>query len=149
MRKNRVVEQNRCYHLVSRLAHRAFFLDDEEKDRAVALMRRVEAGVQASMSYCINRTVSISSDPFDPLPRREAALEEQELPLGPASESLAPPRRALKSTASAAGLSSGWHRRALDRTPACAPRPRLDLPCENRDRKGLSSERSCTRACFS
>ena len=41
MRKNRVVEQNRCYHLVSRLAHRAFFLDDEEKDRAVALMRRV------------------------------------------------------------------------------------------------------------
>ena len=65
MRKNRVVEQNRCYHLVSRLAHRAFFLDDEEKDRAVALMRRVEAGVKASMSYCINRTVSISSDPFD------------------------------------------------------------------------------------
>ena len=40
MRKNRVVEQNRCYHLVSRLAHRAFFLDDEEKDRAVALMCR-------------------------------------------------------------------------------------------------------------
>jgi len=59
MRKNRVVEQNRCYHLVSRLAHRAFFLDDEEKDRAVALMRRVEAGVKASMSYCITRTVSI------------------------------------------------------------------------------------------
>ena len=67
MRKNRVIEQNRCYHLVSRLAHRAFFLDDEEKDLAVALMRRVEAGVQASMSYCINRAVSISSDPFDPL----------------------------------------------------------------------------------
>ena len=66
MRKNRVVEQNRCYHLVSRLAHRAFFLDDGEKDCAVALMRRVEAGVKASMSYCINRTVSISSDPFDP-----------------------------------------------------------------------------------
>ena len=53
MRKNRVIEQNRCYHLVSRLAHRAFFLDDGEKDRAVALMRRVEAGVQANMSYCI------------------------------------------------------------------------------------------------
>ena len=66
MRKNRVIEQNRCYHLVSRLAHRAFFLDDEEKDRAVALMRRVEAGVKDSMSYCINRTVSISSDPFAP-----------------------------------------------------------------------------------
>ena len=67
VRKNRVIEQNRCYHLVSRLAHRAFFLDDGEKDRAVALMRRVEAGVKASMSYCINRTVSISTDPFDPL----------------------------------------------------------------------------------
>ena len=42
MRKNRVVEQNRCYHLVSRFAYRAFSLDDEEKDRAVALMRCVE-----------------------------------------------------------------------------------------------------------
>ena len=60
MRKNRVVEQDGCYHLVSRLAHRAFFLEDEEKDRAVALMRRVEAGVKASMSYCINRAVSIA-----------------------------------------------------------------------------------------
>ena len=68
MRKNRVIEQNRCYHLVSRLAHRAFFLDDEEKDRAVALMRRVEAGVQAIISYCINRAVSISS--FAPRVRR-------------------------------------------------------------------------------
>ena len=47
-------------NLVSRLAHHAFFLDDEEKDRAVALMRRVAAGVQAIMSYCINRAVSIS-----------------------------------------------------------------------------------------
>ncbi len=68
MRKNRVIELNRCYHLVSRLARRAFFLDDEEKDRAVALMRRVEAGVQVSMSYCINSAVSISSDPFPFLP---------------------------------------------------------------------------------
>ena len=40
MRKNRVIEQNRCYRLVSRLATRSFFLDDEEKERAVALMRR-------------------------------------------------------------------------------------------------------------
>ena len=35
MRKNRVIEQNKFYHLVGRLAHRAFFLDGEEKDRAV------------------------------------------------------------------------------------------------------------------
>jgi hypothetical protein len=54
MRKNRVIEQKRSCHLVSRLAHRAFFLGDEEKGRAVALMRRVEAGVQDSMRYCIN-----------------------------------------------------------------------------------------------
>ncbi len=68
MRKNRVIEQNSCYHLVSRLALRAFFLDDEEKDLAVALMRRIEAGVQVSMSYCINSAVLISSDPFVPRP---------------------------------------------------------------------------------
>ena len=63
MRRCRINLPNRCYHLISRVAHRAFFLDDGEKDRAVALMRRVEAGVKASMSYCINRAVSISSDP--------------------------------------------------------------------------------------
>ena len=40
MRKNRFIGQDRCYHLISRLAHRAFFLDDEENDRAVAFMRR-------------------------------------------------------------------------------------------------------------
>ena len=42
MRKTRLIEQDRCYHLISRIAHRAFFLDDEEKDRAVKLLRRVE-----------------------------------------------------------------------------------------------------------
>jgi hypothetical protein len=44
MRKNRVIGQNRCYHLVIRLAHRAFFLDDEEK--------------------CINKLTLLT--PFDP-----------------------------------------------------------------------------------
>ena len=38
----RLIENSRCYHLISRLAHRAFFLDDEEKTRAVGLLRRVE-----------------------------------------------------------------------------------------------------------
>ena len=42
MRRARIVESCRCYHLISRLAHRAFFLDDEEKTRAVSLLRRVE-----------------------------------------------------------------------------------------------------------
>ena len=42
MRKTRLIEQDRCYHLISRIAHRAFFLDAEAKACAVALMRRVE-----------------------------------------------------------------------------------------------------------
>ena len=42
MRKKRQNIPNRCYHLYSRIAHKALFFDDEEKDRAVALMRRVE-----------------------------------------------------------------------------------------------------------
>ena len=33
MRKNRFIGQDRCYHLISRLAHRAFFLDDEKSMR--------------------------------------------------------------------------------------------------------------------
>ena len=40
MRKTRLIEQNRCYHLISRLSLRAFH--DEEKDCAVNLLRRVE-----------------------------------------------------------------------------------------------------------
>jgi hypothetical protein len=31
MRRNRLIVQNRCCHLIRRLAHRAFFLDDKEK----------------------------------------------------------------------------------------------------------------------
>ena len=50
MREKRSIGQNRCYHLINRLSHRAFFLDDEENDLAVTLMRRVridtwEAGI--------------------------------------------------------------------------------------------------------
>ena len=42
MRKKRVIQPGMCYHLVSRVAHRACFLDDEEKSRFVDLLRRVE-----------------------------------------------------------------------------------------------------------
>ncbi len=57
MRKTRRIEHCRCYHLMSRLAHRAFFLDDGEKMRAVELLRRVEefCGVTWSLrmrSFC-------------------------------------------------------------------------------------------------
>ena len=43
MGNTRLIENCRCYHLISRLAHRAFFLDDEENARAVELLRREEA----------------------------------------------------------------------------------------------------------
>mgnify|MGYP003509682133 CR=1 FL=1 len=35
MRKKRVVQAGKCYHLVSRVAHRALFFDDDEKNRFV------------------------------------------------------------------------------------------------------------------
>ena len=42
MRKKRVVQAGKCYHLVSRVAHKAFFFDDNEKERFVDLLMRVE-----------------------------------------------------------------------------------------------------------
>ena len=42
MRKKRSFKVNRCYHLTSRIAHRAYFFDEGEKDRFVNLIRRVE-----------------------------------------------------------------------------------------------------------
>ena len=33
MRKTRFITNCRCYHLISRLAHQALFLDDDEKTR--------------------------------------------------------------------------------------------------------------------
>ena len=42
MRRRRIVQAGKCYHLVSRVAHKAFFFDDEEKDRFVDLLMRVE-----------------------------------------------------------------------------------------------------------
>ena len=38
MRKKRQFKAGRCYHLVSRIAHRAFFFDEEEKNRFVELL---------------------------------------------------------------------------------------------------------------
>ena len=65
MRKNRVIEQNRCYHLVSQLAHRAFFLDDEEKDRAVALMRRIRVLYRdASLSQVVATWNRLKTEEF-------------------------------------------------------------------------------------
>ncbi len=52
MRKLRQILPNRCYHLMNRMAHRAFYLTPDERSRAVDLMRRAEtfSGVQV-LSY--------------------------------------------------------------------------------------------------
>ncbi len=41
MRRSRANIPNRCYHLISRVAHRAFFLDEDERTRLVDLIGRV------------------------------------------------------------------------------------------------------------
>ena len=48
MRKTRLIQANRCYHLISRIAHRAFFMDEEEKNRFVDLLFR------AAFFFCID-----------------------------------------------------------------------------------------------
>lgn len=54
MRKKRLFKDGYCYHLVSRIAHRAFFLDEEERNRFVDLLLRVEyfSDVRV-LSYCV------------------------------------------------------------------------------------------------
>ncbi len=57
MRKNRVVEQNGCYHLVSLLAHRAFFLS------------------RCCMTPLIEKGLVARTDPENPMsPRQEYKL---------------------------------------------------------------------------
>ena len=63
MRRNRVVEQDRCYHLVSWLAHRAFFLDGRIHFSRYYMMPLVERGLVAR------------TDPENPMsPRQEYKL---------------------------------------------------------------------------
>lgn len=54
MRKLRNFKTERCYHLISRVAHRAYFLSAEERSLFVALMWRVAAfsGVEV-LAYCM------------------------------------------------------------------------------------------------
>ena len=51
MKKKRVVRPGKCCHLVSRVAYRAYFPDDEEKSRFVDLLRCVE-------SFCCVRVLA-------------------------------------------------------------------------------------------
>ena len=54
MRKLRENLPNRVYHLISRVAHRAFFLNAEERARFVELLKRVAAfsGIEL-LAYCV------------------------------------------------------------------------------------------------
>ena len=53
-RKLRENLPNRVYHLISRVAHRAFFLNAEERARFVELLKRVAAfsGIEL-LAYCV------------------------------------------------------------------------------------------------
>jgi len=54
MRSLRNFTTNRCYHLISRIAHRSFFLDDGEKTRLVSfLWRAAEFSGITLIAYCI------------------------------------------------------------------------------------------------
>jgi len=54
MRGHRNFTANRCYHLISRIAHGAFFLDDEEKTRLVEfLWRAAEFSGVTVIAFCI------------------------------------------------------------------------------------------------
>ena len=47
------MQAGKCYHLVSRVAHKAFFFDEEEKDRFVDLLMRVEFFCYVKvLAYC-------------------------------------------------------------------------------------------------
>jgi len=80
MRENRFIGQDRCYHLISRFAHRAFFLDGEEKDRAVTLREAVGIRSRVHFSRCymtplVEKGLVARTDPDKPMsPSQEYTL---------------------------------------------------------------------------
>ena len=54
MRKLRENRHNRVYHLISRIAHRAFYLDADERERFIDVMKRSAAfsGVRL-LAWCV------------------------------------------------------------------------------------------------
>ncbi len=74
MRKSRFIGQDRCCHLICRLAHRAFFLADEEKDRAVRLKRRIYFS-RYYLRPLMEKGIMERTDPVSPKsPRQEYKL---------------------------------------------------------------------------
>jgi len=74
-RKKRVVIPNRCYHLVSRVAHRAFFFNDDEKRRFTDFLMRVASfsGVRL-LGWCV---MSNHFHLFVYLPEEEPLSDDQ------------------------------------------------------------------------
>ncbi len=69
MRQLRNFKTNHCYHLISRIANRAFFLTDDEHSRFVDRMWRVArfSGVNFfTASYSTTFTPPLGSDPRFP-----------------------------------------------------------------------------------
>ena len=63
MRPLRNFRANQCCHLISRIANRAFFLNDEEKTRFVERLWRVAAfSCVEVLAYCFMQRVQ-GSDP--------------------------------------------------------------------------------------
>lgn len=71
MRALRNFKPNRCCHLISRIANRAFFLTDEERTRFVERMWRVAkfSGIEV-LAYCF------MSNHFSPLRGECESIEE-------------------------------------------------------------------------
>ena len=54
MRRPRNFQTDRCYHLISRVAHRAFYMDEDERTRFVERMRRVAYfSCIEILAYCV------------------------------------------------------------------------------------------------
>ena len=111
MRRKRGFKAGYCYHLVSRIAHRAFFFDDEEKDRFVDLLLRVEyfSGVSL-LGYCVMSNhihLYIHLDEDHPVEEAELLDKIKRLYRGTRLEEILAEWKVLKDAAEAAGAVDG------------------------------------------
>ena len=89
MRKRRQFKAGRCYHLVSRIAHRAFFFDEEEKNPRVFLAQHKAVLGEMIGKMLVNRIAAILSEnqlrvfTYDSRAHRLRDLGDEELDLRP------------------------------------------------------------------
>jgi hypothetical protein len=65
MRRCRIKLPNRCYHLISRVAHRAYFLDGDERTRLVDFVRRVAGFSGVGIVVCAMAREAIAKSIVD------------------------------------------------------------------------------------